>query len=393
MRVLLSAVSSSCTPDGVSRHAANVVRCLLLQPEIDRIDCVVGAWQSNSLHSLLGGVDERVNVSIADTARSAWSRNRWSWSGLPDLARTFDSDIVHVSYPVPVRKSAFSCPIVATLHDLYPYDIPENFGYPKVFINRLILRHCLQSVDRIACVSDTTAHRLEVHFPQFLYKTLTIPNSVCDPPNVESRRPVGEVNGAPILLCVAQHRRNKNIPLAINAFHALLRSRDLPAKSRMLIVGSDGPETERITDLIERNGLLHNVILSRDLSEAEIHWCYANCELLIAPSTVEGFGLPIVEAMMHRCRVVCSDIPAFREAGGSYCDYVPLSGDPVEAFAKAASKALISRRFRLAQADRFSSALVGKGYLRLYRELLQAGTTRLSQHRPGSTPAFLRGKP
>jgi glycosyltransferase involved in cell wall biosynthesis len=393
MKVLLSAVSSSSTPDGVSRHAANVVRCLLLQPEIDHIDFVVGAWQSDSLQSLLGDVDERVSISIAHTTRSAWSRNRWSWSGLPDLARTFDSDIVHVSYPVPIRKAALSCPIVATLHDLYPYDIPENFGYPKVFINRLILRQCLQSVDRIACVSDTTAHRLEVHFPQFLHKALTIPNSVCDPPNAESYRPVSEVLGEPILLCVAQHRRNKNIPVAIHAFHALLKSRGLPAESRLLIVGADGPETTRITSLIERTGLRRNVILLRDLSEAEIHWCYANCDLLIAPSTVEGFGLPIVEAMLHRCRVVCSDIPAFREAAGSYCDYVSLSGDSVEAFAKAVHKALLSRRFRSAQTARFSSTLAGKGYLRLYRELLQSRTARLSPNHSGSTPALQRSKP
>src|ERR1019366_678927 len=41
--------------------------------------------------------------------------------------------------------------------DLYPYDIPENFGFPHYFANRAILRQCLSSVDGIACVSGGTS--------------------------------------------------------------------------------------------------------------------------------------------------------------------------------------------------------------------------------------------
>lgn len=390
MNVLLSAVSSSSIPDGVSRHAANVARCLLLQPEIHRVDLVVGAWQWDSLHSLLGVVDEGVRVSIADTQRSGWLRNQWTWTRLPDLARAFESDVVHVTYPVPFPRASFSCPVVATLHDLYPYDSPENFGYPKVFLNRLILRQCLHSADRIACVSNTTLQRLEVHFPHALRKAVVVPNSVGAPPDSGPHRPVIEGKGEPLLLCVAQHRRNKNIPLALEAFHVLLSRGDLPNQSRLLIVGAEGPETGDIKALIEQHRLGSNVVLLRGLSEAEIHWCYSNCDLLLAPSTLEGFGLPVVEGMMHRCRILCSDIAAFREAGGSYCDYVPLSGSSVHAFANAMRDALLNTGFRSPQVERFSSALAGRAYLRVYLELLQEAKGR-SHNLTNSTPALERG--
>ncbi len=36
----------------------------------------------------------------------------------------------------------------------------------------------------------------------------------------------------------------------------------------------------------------------------------------MVPSSMEGFGLPIVEGLVCGSRVVCSDIPAFREIGG-----------------------------------------------------------------------------
>ncbi len=389
MRVLLSAVSSSSIPDGVSRHAANVARCLLLCPELEQIELVVGAWQSESLRALLGVVDERIQVSIAECKRSAWLRNQWTWSRLPEVARRFGSDIVHVTYPVPLQRALFACPVVATLHDLYPYDIPENFGYPKVFVNRLILQNCLRSADRIACVSHATLQRLEVHFPTALRKAVVIPNSVTVPSPCTLPQPVVQVESAPLLLCVAQHRRNKNIPLALTSFHALLTAGHIPTQSRLLIVGAEGPESRAIKALIHRYGLENLAVLLRNLSEAEMHWCYAHCDVLLAPSTIEGFGLPVVEAMAHRCRVVCSDIPAFREAGGSYCEYVPVSEDPVQAFAQAVHKVLLDRRFRPPRVERFSSDRASAAYLRLYRDMLQQ--ERLPHDVMNAIPALERG--
>jgi glycosyltransferase involved in cell wall biosynthesis len=390
MKVLLSAVSSSCSPDGVGRHAINVARCLLRYADVCRIDVVIGPWQAESINSLLGDVDARIHISVAETSRSAWARNQWAWSGLPKLARSLNSDIVHVTYPVPLRRSAFCCPLVATLHDLYPYDIPENFGYPKVLFNRLFLWQCLRAADKVACVSDTTAQRLEIHFPQFREKALTIHNYVAKPGMEKPTCPLTNWHGEPLLLCVAQHRLNKRIPVAIGTFQALLKSHDLPPDSRLLIVGASGPETSRISRLIQRAGLEDRVNLLQGLSEEELQWCYANCELFLATSIVEGFGMPIVEAMAQRCRVVCSDIPAFREAGGSYCHYVSIEGDVIDSFATAARRVLSSRRFRAVQPERFSCALAGDAYMRLYRALIQEAKPPLSIHPQHVTPGLER---
>ena len=39
--------------------------------------------------------------------------------------------------PCPSMAASFSCPTVVTLHDLYPYEIPLNFGFPKFIFNRV----------------------------------------------------------------------------------------------------------------------------------------------------------------------------------------------------------------------------------------------------------------
>ncbi len=130
MKILLASVSSSSSPDGVSRHAANAVRCLLSHRSVERVSLVIGSWQADSFHSLIDIVDDRLQVSTVDIGRSAWDRNRWYWSTLPGLNRQLGSDLVHLSHPVPVCRTAFASPVVATLHDLYPMTCRQTSDIP-----------------------------------------------------------------------------------------------------------------------------------------------------------------------------------------------------------------------------------------------------------------------
>ena len=63
--------------------------------------------------------------------QSALSRNLWYYRELPMMAEELGVDVVHLAYPVPIHTDAFACPTIVTLHDLYPYEIPANFGLPQ----------------------------------------------------------------------------------------------------------------------------------------------------------------------------------------------------------------------------------------------------------------------
>jgi glycosyltransferase involved in cell wall biosynthesis len=56
-------------------------------------------------------------------------------------------------------------------------------------------------------------------------------------------------------------------------------------------------------------------------------------DLVFLPSAEEGYGTPVSEAVALRVPLLCADIPAFREAGGAYAEYLPdvTNGDAVAA--------------------------------------------------------------
>jgi glycosyltransferase involved in cell wall biosynthesis len=379
MRIVLAAVSATAHLSGVSRHAANLTRCLLTRSEVSAVHLILAPWQRSSFDEAVARHDSRLHVHAAPLGTSMLARNYWYYADLPAIAAQLDADLVHLSYPAPMNRKAFHCPTLVSLHDLYPYDIPANFGFPKVLLHRFVLWQCLRAVDAIACVSDSTLHRLgELASPAVAEKASRIYNCVEPASSVSARSPLPDWNGEPYFLCVAQHRRNKNIVLTMQIFQRLLRQRAIDPATRLVIVGVAGPETPRIRRFLSTEGLAEKVVLLSGIVDGEMEWLYRNCELLLAPSTVEGFGLPVAEGQLAGCRIVSSDIPAFRELGGyESCRYVPLGPTAEEAFADAACAMLGQPRGRPAGLSQFSAPVIAEECMRLYCSVLaRAGSPR-----------------
>jgi glycosyltransferase involved in cell wall biosynthesis len=83
----------------------------------------------------------------------------------------------------------------------------------------------------------------------------------------------------------------------------------------------------------------------------------------------EGFGLPVAEALLAGCRVVCSDIPAHREVGDGHCRFVALRKNAEEALAEAIATTLREPAKAPISLPQFSPSLLAKQYVDLYRRL------------------------
>jgi glycosyltransferase involved in cell wall biosynthesis len=392
MKIMVTAASFSPEISGVQRHALNMVRCLLRRPEISRVDLVVAPWQTKLVESAAYGRDGRLSTHVAEMEDSSLSRNLWYYRELPALASRLQTDVVHLSYPVPLDRPSFNCPTVASLHDLYPYEIPGNFRFPHVIFNRLLLRQCLRSVDAIACVSETTMLRLRDYTPQSTWRKATrIYNCVEPEPLCATVSPIPGWLGESFLLSIAQHRRNKNIALLIRAFHRLHRRSEINSSMKLVVVGIAGPETRRIHQLVSQLGLGRSVLLLRGLSEPQLQWCYARCEALVVPSKTEGFGLPVAEGLLVGCRIVCSDISAFREVGGEHCRFVALGSGEEEALAQAIREILHGPLRQPVSLPHLSAEVLASQYLGLYRTLVPCGTSLENPERPAPMLAVVQG--
>jgi glycosyltransferase involved in cell wall biosynthesis len=390
MNVLLAAVSGASNISGIQRHAFNVARCLRSQSQISTIHLVVAPWQKEMMNLVGLASDRRLMIHVADISTGSISRNAWYWYGLPKLAALLQPDLIHLSYPVPV-KQGLSWPTVVSLHDLYPYEVPDNFHFPHVWFNRAILRQCLRNVNAIACVSDTTLLRLKQYTPKHIWqRALRIYNCVEPVCSCSRNAPIPDLQGNPFLLCVAQHRHNKNIPLLIRAFQRLLQSGDIHAATKLVIVGIPGPETPIIRGLIDHGQLAGKVHLLSGLTDPELHWCYDHCDALIVPSMTEGFGLPVAEGLLTGCRIVCSDIPALREVGGDHCTYFNLEYNQEESLAAAILNSVRKQQQEPIPLRHLSAKTLGSEYLALYRHLLSLAMERIDAlYAPARTPETL----
>ena len=371
VKILIAAASYASNISGIQRHACNVVRCLLQQQDVSFVHLVIAPWQRKLVQAAGIKPDVRLSTHIAEMAPSSLSRNFWHYRRLPELAARLKVDLVHLTYPVPVNAAAFSCPTVVTLHDMYPYEIPMNFGFPKFIFNRLILKQCLRNVDAIACVSDITLFRLEQYSSAAVWqKGVRIYNCVEAQPVCAAQSPIPNWQGEPFVLSVAQHRRNKNLPLLIRAFDRLLRSGQVGSNMRLVILGITAQDTRNIHRLVSTRSLGGSICFLEGLSEAELQWCYTRSEAVVAPSLTEGFGLPVAEGLLAGCRIVCSDIPAHREVGDGQCRFVALGRDAELVLAEAIARVLKDPKGKPAALPQFSSPILGKQYLGLYCRLI-----------------------
>ncbi len=371
MKVLIAAASYAANISGIQRHACNVVRCLLRRQEVSIVHLVIAPWQRKLVQDAGVKPDARLLTHIADMEPGSLSRNLWHYRRLPELAAQLEVDLVHLTYPVPLNAAAFRCPTVVTLHDMYPYEIPMNFGFPKFIFNRVVLKQCLRNVDAIACVSNVTCQRLKQYSSAAVsQKGVRISNCVEQQPTCAAQSPVPKWTGEPFLLCVAQHRRNKNLVLLIRTFDRLLRLGQVDSSMKLIVLGIQSRETHIIHRLVEELHLSSSILFLEGLSEADLQWCYTQCQAVVAPSLTEGFGLPVAEALLAGCRIVCSDIPAHREVGDDLCRFVALGPNAEMNLAKAIVEVLKEPKRSPGALPELSSAVLAKQYIGLYRRLI-----------------------
>lgn len=120
----------------------------------------------------------------------------------------------------------------------------------------------------------------------------------------------------------------KNHLLILNLWRELVR--DLGSNTpHLVIIGQRGWECEQVVDMLERCVSIHPFVSELShCSDAELVTWLAHAQALLFPAFVEGYGLPIIEALNLGCPVIASNLAVYQEVAGNVPEYLhPLDGN------------------------------------------------------------------
>jgi glycosyltransferase involved in cell wall biosynthesis len=122
----------------------------------------------------------------------------------------------------------------------------------------------------------------------------------------------------PFLLCVAHSYPHKNIDKLIDAF-ALLQD-EIP--HQLVIVGKARRGEEAVRTSLLKISSPERVLRLHGLTEEELRTLYQTAAVFVLPSSYEGFGLPVLEALLAGLPAVTVKAASLPEVGGEAACYV-----------------------------------------------------------------------
>jgi len=196
------------------------------------------------------------------------------------------------------------CPNVTIFHDLQHKRHPEYFRWFDLPAWKFLLWAAARRSRALIAVSEATRDDLR----RFYGVDAAVVRHGVDAELFElaKRREPG-----PFLLCLSTLHPHKNLERLIRAYAATGR-RDYG----LVIAGMRGFHTGQVEAAIVACGVQEQVRITGWLPRAEIMELLRTAAGCIQPSTFEGFGLPVLEAMAAGVPLACSDIPPFREITG-----------------------------------------------------------------------------
>jgi len=217
--------------------------------------------------------------------------------------------------------------LVLTLHDLIYYrnrTPPRDLAWPVRLMWRLYhlawwpQRVLLNRADEVATVSATTRELMRAH--RLTDRPITIVSNAADPVDAD---PARRQPASRELVYMGSFMPYKNVETLARALH------ELPGYRLHVLSRIGDADRARLTSLAPAGGL----VVHDGVTDAEYDELLDGALALVTMSLDEGFGLPLVEAMVRGTPVVVSDIPIFREIGGEAAVYA----DPHDVRAVAAA--------------------------------------------------------
>ncbi|WP_420142774.1 glycosyltransferase family 4 protein, partial [Sphingomonas sp.] len=220
---------------------------------------------------------------------------------------------------------------VCLVHDLIPLQYPEYAREGGAALHEIRVRTILAHAEGVICNSQATLDALT----PWMERTGRFPEAMVAHLGTHAHRISGDMpppasvsDGRPYFVCIGTIEPRKNHLLLLNIWRRMSEERGAANTPKLILVGRRGWENEQVVDMLERCPGLKGCVEERGrLTDRDVADLLPGARALLMPSFAEGYGMPVAEALSLGVRVVCSNLPALREAGGDNAIYLdPLDG-------------------------------------------------------------------
>lgn len=269
-----------------------------------------GRWRQRGGDSV---VESRVPVSL------------WYFLRAGKLAKQDDVDVFWGAANFLPLDLGHEILAILTVYDFVYRLFPQTLNLSHRIAYKLFFNSGLRRAQLISAISQGTSDRLSElcgRSADLVIRPRVAANF--HPPLPETVLAVRDQYGIdfPYFLSVSTLEPRKNLEMLIEAFLQMRGAGELP-NSGLVLVGQQGWKDRRLLDAVARaKALGAQIVLTGYVADEWLPALYAGATAVVMPSLYEGFGMPVLEAKCCGARIVASDIPEIREAGGDGPIYI-----------------------------------------------------------------------
>ena len=295
---------------GISRYFAELIREFREHPQWG-VDVLTTVRTAPNQH--LRDVDTSVRDIPLRESTLGWKAYKgFARLGSSRRERSLNPDIVHSTYYRPEKLDAFpSVPHVVTVHDMAPEILSPQWADQRAHMAK---REYVARADAIICVSEATKASMFEVWGVIDDRPVVVTHHAVSARFCPFVSPADE--GFPYLFHVGRREGYKNFEVLLRAYAAS----SAPSRGVRLLTVGGGPLTATERSLAEELGV-GDLIVQRTATEDELPGLYRGARALVYPSTLEGFGIPVLEAMSTGCPTILADTDVFREVAGDAASY------------------------------------------------------------------------
>jgi glycosyltransferase involved in cell wall biosynthesis len=247
-----------------------------------------------------------------------WSGSSLIWENVQLLRAAREVDVLFCpSYTIP---TFYRGAVVVTIHDAIQELWARTFPWWHRLRFGLAYRWSAQHACAVLADSESSRRDLLRLYHLEPSKVTTVPLAAeaifhpsSDPEAVRAMRRRLALDERPLILFVGKLTPRRNIPELIAAFGKLKATGRFA--HQLLMAGLNSAHIPWAS-LAAAAGVAADVRHIEYVSDADLSLLYAGAELFVYPSSYEGFGLPVLEAMQTGVAVLSGKNSSIREVAG-----------------------------------------------------------------------------